>query len=754
MLDYNAKGYLREEKYSLNNDAKHATLFTTGNGYMGIRGSYEEFGSSRVQGAYVRGLIDEIVEVMEPFPDNIYMKKYYFDEQKLKDFEKQDSCINFADIVLVRFCIGERTFYPWEGKILHWNRFLDTKKAMLFREVTWQDEDGNITKFSFERFASYADEHLYVMRCIATPVNHNKKITVLSGIDKKVRTGGQRIIQEEKQEITDRQIVYSLKAGEKYGFRTGIAVCTDFITEPDVSEPYDQDGIIANRGTWNHPSASVGVCKKIYINISRDHDRDVYEQAQNKIGAYKGTTFEELLKSHLNVWEPLFKKFDIKIEGDKDADASLRFSTYHTIISAAMNDSVHGLPAKSLSGERYNQFVWWDAEIYQVPVFTFADPAIAKNSLMFRYSQLNDARKNAKKEGLKGARYPFVSSVGGQERVWSYARHPHLQVHITADVGYSVVFYFRMTRDEKFLFDYGYEMLSEIMRYWVSRATVQDGKFVILNVTGTDEHHPYVDIDAYTNYLVKFIFDAAIKFYDIYPQLKKYFSDTEMEEMRSFAERLYLPMDANGLIPQFDGYFSLSRSLQIEGSGTGKNFQMKQAGLYHLSQVIKQPDVMLLYSYINYPFTKDKYAENWDYYETMCEASSSLSYPVHAICSADNRRMLSFRKYFMETVRMDIDDVHHCAWQGIHAGCAAGGYIAVLRGIFGVKLVDGELVFIPSPVPFWEKVSMRFMYRGVSIKCSLTNTQLVIDIGENTLKIKVNGKEQILNKKKIFIVEK
>lgn len=74
MLDYNAKGYLREEKYSLNNDAKHATLFTTGNGYMGIRGSYEEFGSSRVQGAYVRGLIDEIVEVMEPFPDNIYMK--------------------------------------------------------------------------------------------------------------------------------------------------------------------------------------------------------------------------------------------------------------------------------------------------------------------------------------------------------------------------------------------------------------------------------------------------------------------------------------------------------------------------------------------------------------------------------------------------------------------------------------------------------------------------------------------------------
>ena len=98
----------------MNEDPQHAALFTTGNGYMGIRGSYEEFGSARVQGAYVRGLFDEIVEVMEPFPDNEYMKKYYFDEQQLKDFEKQDSCINFAEILLVRFILGKAPY--WNGK--------------------------------------------------------------------------------------------------------------------------------------------------------------------------------------------------------------------------------------------------------------------------------------------------------------------------------------------------------------------------------------------------------------------------------------------------------------------------------------------------------------------------------------------------------------------------------------------------------------------------------------------------------------
>ena len=116
---------------------------------------------------------------------------------------------------------------------------------------------------------------------------------------------------------------------------------------------------------------------------------------------------------------------------------------------------------------------------------------------------------------------------------------------------------------------------------------------------------------------------------------------------------MYLPLDKNGLIPQFDGYFDLSETLRVDGSGTGTNFQMKQAGLYHLSQVIKQPDVMLLYTLADVGLDRSHYAENWDYYEHMCETSSSLTFPVHAIASAHNRRMLSFYNYFMDTLKID-----------------------------------------------------------------------------------------------------
>ena len=80
MYHLNESGFPCEREYSLAEEALSATLFTTGNGYMGIRGSAEEYASVRIQGAFVRGFIDEIIEVCEQFADNEYMKKYYLDE--------------------------------------------------------------------------------------------------------------------------------------------------------------------------------------------------------------------------------------------------------------------------------------------------------------------------------------------------------------------------------------------------------------------------------------------------------------------------------------------------------------------------------------------------------------------------------------------------------------------------------------------------------------------------------------------------
>ena len=226
----------------------------------------------------------------------------------------------------------------------------------------------------------------------------------------------------------------------------------------------------------------------------------------------------------------------------------------------------------------------------------------------------------------------------------------------------------------------------------------------------------------------------------------------EKEEKSLFceiAEKLYLPQSRCGLIPQFDGYFSLSRTLEEAGGGSLKQFQMKKSGLYHKSQVIKQPDIMLLYTLADVGLEENGYAVNWDYYERMCETSSSLTFPVHAIAAADNGRMLSFYEYFMKTLKIDVDDIHGVGWQGVHSGCLAGGYLSVLRGIFGVRARKECLELRPNPMPFWKKIEMRTFYRGRLVGLTAEGEKFSLALLKGSpFPVRFDGEEFLLKGKK------
>lgn len=721
MIGFAKNGNLAEDKYDMAEEPKAASLFTTGNGYMGVRGSFEEFGSTKIQGAFIRGYIDEIIEIVEPFCDNIYMKKYYFDEEKLKHFDKQVSCINLPDFLLMRFDIGGHIFYPWEGEVLTWSRTLDTAHASLCRKVTWKDDDGNITEFVFERFASYYNRHKYYQRVTVTPVNHNLFVKVLSGIDTAVRTNGQKILKDFKKEKSSDRVSVSFRSGNKYGFEAKIFSKSLFKADGKVCESIaaaDED-LIYNECIY--PKAAEYTVEK-EVCLYTERDTDISEGDFLKIVDEK-FSYDEAYAAHCAAYEKISKKFDVSVKCDEHSEAALRFADYHTIISADDIDSVHGISAKGLTGEKYNQFVWWDADIYQLPIFIRAYPEAARNLLLYRYRMLKESKENARREGLNGARYAFVSSVEGKEHVWIYARHPFLQIHINSDVAFGVIDYFRNTGDLEFMQKYGMEMLYEIGKYWIDRVTYRNGRYEILNVTGTDEHHPYVDNDAYTNYETAFVL-KKIREYDRehdFSEAKAKSGITEdiLNEIDEVAKKMYLPLEKTGLIPQFDGYFSLDRTLEVEGSGTGKNFQMKQAGLYHKSQVIKQPDVMLLFSYLNLNISGADYNANWDYYEKMCESSSSLTFPVHAICSALANRPLSFLEYFSDCTEIDIKDIHRCAYQGVHSGCLAGAWLSVFRGVFGITADERKLNVEPHPILFWEEIKLNFYYHGKAITAEM-----------------------------------
>lgn len=751
MIGFDGRGRLSESRYEMTAEPQNAALFTTGNGYMGIRGSFEEFGSSRVQGAYIRGLLDKIIEIVEPFPDNEYMRKYYFDEDKLKDFDEQESCINFADFLLIRFSVGGTEFYPWTGRLVSWKRYLDFSSETLVRKVRWDDGKGNLTDFVFERFASYDDEHLYCQRATARAVNHNLPVGVRAGIDAKVRTCGQKIVKNGGFSFENNTVLYEACAGEKFGFRftTGAAVrISDEKGVPLSLRPFEEN---KSAGFAAENAGYVCVEKHIVTAMDRDFEKgDHGAFVRSALASYAEASYGGSFGRHLKKWREYFSCFDVKIEGDKEADSALRYSNYHTAISAALHDSIHSLSAKALTGEKYNQFVWWDCEIYQLPVFIFTCPQAAKQALLYRYRLLEQAKKNALADGKRGAKFAFCSGVTGEELVWSYARHPFMQIHINIDIAFSLINYYAVTGDEAFMLDYGMEMLIGIAEFWLSSVTEKNGRYEILCVTGTDEHHPYVDNDAYTNYVVHYVLKRTLDYIDRWGWEEK-IPGGMTDEIRAVAEKLYLPVEKFGMIPQFDGYFGLSRTLRLEGSGTGKGFQMKHSGLYHLSQVIKQPDVILLYTLADVGLDREAYARNWDYYEKMCESSSSLSACVHAIASMDNGRPLSFYDYFMQTTRMDIDDLYGTAWQGIHSGCAAGAYLCILRGVLGIRLKEDALYAEPAKLPFWKKITINFMYKGKRIFAEYNGESLILKAKERAdIRVSFKGREYLLKKRLIL----
>ena len=254
-----------EHEFIMAKEAHNSALFTTSNGYMGIRGSFEENATSSVQGAFIRGLIDEIPFNQEVSIDNEYMRKYYVNEDGAKEAETQEGVINFADILLVKIEIGGEIFYPWEGKIHEWERTLDIENSCLTRRVVWENRKGNVTELLFERFASFANDHIYAIKISVTPKNHSEKIRVISGADLRTKSSGFKMCALSDCRFSDNTICFKLKTKGKYAHEFHIGIVNSFISEKN----FNDEKFLTQEKTF---AEAVVFEKKIYISTSRDED--------------------------------------------------------------------------------------------------------------------------------------------------------------------------------------------------------------------------------------------------------------------------------------------------------------------------------------------------------------------------------------------------------------------------------------------------------------------------------------------------
>jgi trehalose/maltose hydrolase-like predicted phosphorylase len=703
-----------ETSYEPAEEAKNASLFGIGNGYYGIRGSFEEFGDVYVQGTYIRGAFDQIIEIPPALSSNLYMKQYYFDEEKLKEFEYEDSCINICDFTSLKIYVDGELCLPWSMKIVSWRRHLNFADGSLIRNVVYEDKKGRKTRLIFHKIPCFNDNHYFLQYMEVELLNHHASVVIESGVDTLVKTNGQKksVLKDVKQ--SQERSVLSFYLGDKYKQEVSLAFSSSAIGA-DYIRSDNKDGVYFDAFKVKADKATIYKIVYVSASVDKGYNKDLLSTVP--LDDFKGQ-----YQKHLKAYKDVKAIYQIKI-ANKEYDTYLNYANYQTIIGLDRYDEVHSLSAKNLTSEKYNQFVWWDAEIFQMPAFNNAFPEASKHALMYRVNRLEAAKKLALANGYKGAKFPFCSSVKGDENVWIYARHPFMQIHISSDVCYSLIAYFKATNDVDFLLDKGFELLIEVIKFFVSRSTLKDGKYQFLTITGTDEHHDYVNNDAYTNYEVEYVVSETLRLIDKYHYSK--IDKSLLLQFKDFKDNLYLPVpNKRGIIPQFDGYFSLKTFLPIEGKVV-PGFQMKQAGLYQLSQIIKQPDVVMLYSYLNLP-APGSYKNSFHFYEKKCEASSSLTYPVHGLCAVDNHEISKFNDYFLKSLKMDFLDIFGGAKQGIHAGSLAGGRIMIIRGLAGFKNEEDALCVKPQYDSVMGEIKFSYLYHGNLMEVTLNRKGLFI----------------------------
>ncbi len=699
------------------------TVFTIGNGYCCARGSLEEGYPGDHALTLAHGIFDDVPVA----------------------FTELANLPNWLDLSLT---VDGHPFRLDQGQCLHSERWLDLRQGILRREVRWQAPSGALLDLSFERFISYAHEHVGALRILVTAVNQPCQIMIATGLNGHVSNEDLLHWHHLGQGQADDGAIWlhshTRHSGLELAAAATLSVSTGAAAQCQLC-PGHPRLIVSER---LEAGQTLQLDKLVSYTASRDavpHAADVVGRA---LTALDGQSYETLRTRQVRAWRDVWGETDVLIEGDDEAQLAMRFHLFQLLVAAPQHDERVSIGAKTLSGLGYRGHVFWDTDIFILPFFTYTLPRIARNMLMYRYHTLPGARRKAAANGFSGAQYAWESATTGDEVTPTWVPQPDgrdpiriwtgdIEIHISADVAYAIVQYWRVTGDDAFMRDYGAEIVLDTARFWGERVKPEqaDGRrrYVLRDVIGPDEYHDHVDNNAYTNRMAQWHLQTALgvldwlraEHLDRYQALRAQLdlSDARLASWRDVIAHMFIPRDpATGLVEQFEGFFDLEpvdpaliatadRSMQVVLGIEGAN----------RSQVIKQPDVLMLLCLLRGEVDRRTWQTNWDAYVPLTDHryGSSLGPSFHAWAACELGRPDEGYDYFMLAARADLHDVRGNANDGIHAASAGGLWQAAVFGFAGLRLGAAGPVVTPRLPAHWQRLSFRIRYRGESYRIDI-----------------------------------
>ena len=340
---------------------KLGNRFFIGNGYLGVRGTLEEYGKEALAAVNLAGIYDRYGDGWrEPLnaPNPFWLQVY-------------------AD--------GALTALPSMVPAEHTQR-LDISTGIHSRTTRFQ----NGVTLHTERFAHMDKPHLLCLKA-RVETSRAANIRLISGIDADVwdihgpHYSGMTLDE-------GNGVLYALG---KTNENDTVAVCA----LPSLSLPCQQTD--ENKKSKNAAAfcfaLSPGEAAELTVIACIYTSKDVPNPLWSATNGIRRRAYDTLKAESTACWRELWDDTRVRIEGDEDAELALNYSLYQLLCAAPRHTDSLSVPARGLSGQTYKGAVFWDTELFMLDFYLAALPKAAKSILRLPH------RYAARRQGEGGA---------------------------------------------------------------------------------------------------------------------------------------------------------------------------------------------------------------------------------------------------------------------------------------------------------------------------------------------------------------
>nr|BFF00875.1 hypothetical protein GCM10020241_25500 [Streptoalloteichus tenebrarius] len=600
-----------------------------------------------------------------------------------------------------------------------------------------------------------------LQRLVVTPLDHDAPVTVLTGVDWSTGNGDLggtlprvRLHHAEPLEVAHRPGRLDLRV-RSFGHQEELVERLAVLADPAA-----RDVVVGRTRLAEGLRFAGGAGRDLRVDTLAVVDAPFDDAPAVDPDVDAVPDLDRVVAEHEKIWARRWKRH-AEVDGDPTLVEGLRYSQFHLFGSIDRARAVHNVPARGLTSEYHSGHFFYNTEFFALPHAAWTDPDAARAMLRFRISTVDAACAHAARTGHVGARFPEEADLFGdsgspalvrdvlRDDEWR-ERAGEQVVHTSADVLHALRSYVEITGDREVLHEECVPLLAEAGRYLAGllRFDPEVGGRTVRGVMGFDEFHYDVDHHFGTNLLAGWglswaaetLLDLSARNPSVLAELeRREISRTLLQKWVDWAGEVYLPPTRDGVVPVFDGYFSLPDETCERHPGQNLPLPVKENDERRSGGLVKQADVVQTMVLLSERFSRSDIERNLRYYEPRTAHGSSLSPMTHAIAAAWAGDVPLATRLLAGSARYNLDFAPRENFRnGVHLGAAAGAWLVLVRGFLGADPAGEELRFAPLlPEGVTRlRVPLRWRGRGLTVVLTPGTVELLAD-ADNALPLPV-----------------